>query len=403
MPDPIARAFFSYAHADNERESGRLLRLAKLIENEFALLTGSEIEVFTDVSAISWGDDWRAKIEEALQETTFFIPVLTPTYFLRDECRREMTQFTAAAETLSLRKLLLSIRYIPIPDLHEESVDELKSKAARMEFEAWDQLRLMSRHAPDHRQAVHRLASRLVELTQELELGHTEPSSPAEHTRRSKPAQSAAAEARARPTGRNLHPPLSANSSHEDGDGPMDVMVDAEPAMVAWGAILEQLPGATERFNSKFIEATTRMNAANDLPNAFARKIQIARELAADVEPELLTIEDLSKSYSDSLDRVDAAFRAMYELAQISDKPENAIQLRALDVMVRNLIVSSQEARVGLTAAADAARAAARLSKDLRPVLRRFETAVRNIIDGGTLIDSWGELGSGTTPPAPNP
>ena len=79
MVQTVAKAFLSYAHADNEREGGRILRLGELIRNEFETLTGSTIEIFTDKAEILWGHDFRRRLNEAMQETTFFIPVLTPT------------------------------------------------------------------------------------------------------------------------------------------------------------------------------------------------------------------------------------------------------------------------------------------------------------------------------------
>lgn len=74
MVEIAAHAFLSYAHEDNEREGGRILRLAKFIENEFQTLTGTKISIFTDKAEIKWGQDFRAQLDEALQETTFSFP-----------------------------------------------------------------------------------------------------------------------------------------------------------------------------------------------------------------------------------------------------------------------------------------------------------------------------------------
>lgn len=396
--DPIAKAFLSYAHLDNDSEGGRILRLKGLIENEFLLLTGSRIEIFTDDSGILWGDDWRERIEEALQETTFFIPVLTPTYFVRDECRSEMTRFTTAASDLGLRKLLLSIRYIPVPDLRDDSVDDLKAKAAAMQFEPWDQLRLVAEDSPEHRQAINRMATRLVQLTQDLESGSTGASPRVDSATliapRPGPQPTTEQPATDRPAPASEPAPEEPDEDGDDDeDGPLDVLADAQPAMEAWAQTLARLPTVTTAFNDKFSAATIELEAANHQPNSFARKVQVARSLARDVEPELSEIESLSKEYSEGLSRVDRMIRAMYEMAHLASDESAADNLATLNGTVQTLIQASQSARGGLQRAADAARANAKLSKDLRPVLRRFETAVRNIIDGTTIIESWGDLG----------
>jgi hypothetical protein len=81
--------FWSYARDDDERDGHGLLRLAARIQDEFALVTGETLTLFVDRNEISWGDEWRRRIETALAETTFFVPIITPLYFKRQECRRE--------------------------------------------------------------------------------------------------------------------------------------------------------------------------------------------------------------------------------------------------------------------------------------------------------------------------
>ncbi|TFD63537.1 toll/interleukin-1 receptor domain-containing protein [Cryobacterium sp. Hb1] len=422
--DILAKAFLSYAHADNAREGGRILRLAEHLRNEFELLTGSTIEIFTDNAEILWGQDFRQRLDEALQETTFFIPVLTPTYFIREECRKEMNQFVASASGLGLNELLLSLRYIPVPDLREESVDDLKSVAARMQFEPWDQLRLVDEHSTEHRLAVNRLAARLVQLTQDLEGGTgavggggaslgsalvTIPSpnsrsnehivlSPSKNRedREANPSSAASekTDGRSRRDHDHAAEAVEETTRHSEDDEPglVDLVAEVEPAMAAWGATLTKMPEATQAFNEKFAAATSKMEAANSKPNSFALKVQVARELARDVEPDLALIESLSKEYTTSLLRLDPSIRALFELAALGSDDESRPVVAELSNSIGKLIEAARSAMDSTTFAADAARANAKLSKDLRPVLRRFETAMRNIVDGFTFIEAWDTL-----------
>jgi len=399
-----AKVFWSYAHADNEREHGRILRLADLVRAEYEMLTGATIEIFTDRAEIAWGDDFRQKLEQALQETAFFIPVLTPTYFLRDECRKEMSQFVRSASDLGLQQLLLSIHYIPVADLTEQSADELKAVAASMEHEPWSAMRLLDEDSAEHRRSVNRLATRLVDLTMRLESGGGEvaPSGalgPPKGELRENVDEVQSPTATLRPVvvpsdientitvepGRQPKP-------EEEPPGLIDLVADAQPAMAAWATTVSDLTPVTERFNQKVQATTHRMNQVNSGPDAFARKILAARELAADVEPELGELERLSKDYSAGLIRIDSTIRAVYELVALSDPEDVAEGKAVLNGSLAELISNSKVAMRSLEGAADAARENAKLSRDLRPVLRRYETAVRNMVDASSIIEEWESL-----------
>ncbi|MER7524993.1 TIR domain-containing protein [Microbacterium oxydans] len=403
--ETTAKAFWSYAHADNTRENDRILRLADLVRSEYELLTGTTIEIFTDRSKIAWGDDFRQKLDQALQETSFFIPILTPTYFLREECRKEMSQFVRSAKALGLQQLLLSIRYIPIVDLTEESPDELKAVAARMQYELWDGMRLVDEHSAEHRLAVNRLAARLAQLATSLESvsGHTPSSGALSAQVPTLPAKDRAAESASAPSASSPLLPqkedaglVRAEPEEEDDDddapGLLDLVADAQPAMEAWTNTLSSLGPVITQFNKKFQVATERMTQANTRPDAFARKILIARELAAEVEPELSELERLSKDYASGLLRIDSTFRAVFALADLSPEEEAAEAKSQLKDNLGTIVQASRGAMISLGDAADAARKNAKLSRDLRPVLRRYETAVRNMVDGSAIIEEWESL-----------
>jgi len=66
--DPLNSAvgFWSYVHADDEAEGGRIRRLAERIRNEYSVLTGEDLAIFVDREDIAWGDEWRRRIADAL-------------------------------------------------------------------------------------------------------------------------------------------------------------------------------------------------------------------------------------------------------------------------------------------------------------------------------------------------
>jgi hypothetical protein len=53
----VVAAFWSYTHVDNAADGSRILRLAERIKDEFALLTGEDLELFVDHESLKWGDE----------------------------------------------------------------------------------------------------------------------------------------------------------------------------------------------------------------------------------------------------------------------------------------------------------------------------------------------------------
>ena len=174
VPDHEAVGFWSYAHDDDKAESGAILRLAASIEHEYALLTGSSLVLFVDRNSLKWGEEWRTRIDGALAQTTFFIPIITPRYFTRPECRRELLAFIGQAKSLGLDKLILPVLYVPTPGLVEDSDDEARSLVARTQYVDWTELRLVAEESTEYRRAINQTSSRLVEIADqvsEIQLG----------------------------------------------------------------------------------------------------------------------------------------------------------------------------------------------------------------------------------------
>jgi hypothetical protein len=82
MSTEAVAGFWSYAHDDNKLDDGAILRLAQLIMDEYNLLSGNQLHLFIDHHSIAWGQEWRERIDKALSQTTFFIPIITPRYLV---------------------------------------------------------------------------------------------------------------------------------------------------------------------------------------------------------------------------------------------------------------------------------------------------------------------------------
>ena len=61
------QGFWSYVHADDETEGGRISCLARDVVSQVEMLTGEPLGLFLDKDAIKWGEEWRDKIDANLK------------------------------------------------------------------------------------------------------------------------------------------------------------------------------------------------------------------------------------------------------------------------------------------------------------------------------------------------
>lgn len=377
MTEIAAIGFWSYAHDDDAAEGGRIVRLRAKIQAEYKMLTGTDLNIVVDEEHLRWGHDFRNRLESAIEETTFFIPILTETYFLREECRREFQQFVGTARELGLEQLLMSIRYAPIRDLREDGKDQLKALAARMQYVDWTDLRLEDETSGAYRKGVHALAERLAELTVESEtLLPRMPSSTS--------LASGAGVAR----GESLTSNVEDEDEDEDAPGWLDAAAAFPEKSEAWTTQITKVSESMNAVNAPFADFAARLKVANKQPNPFAAKVRVTRELAQAVEQPLQEFEHEAQEYVTKLSELDPVIQAMLTAPGVADNEGSQEGLEA----IAGLVTTSQTAMGHVVGAADVARKNRGMSKDLRPVLRRYETALRNLIDAQRIIDGWGAL-----------
>jgi hypothetical protein len=156
--------FWSYAHLDDANDRGRVTMLAKHLSQEVAVISGLEVDLFLDRTSLAWGDEWEAKIDAALNSSTFLTCVVSPTYFRRPECRRELVSFYSQAESRKLEKLLLPLAYIEVPDFGRSNPDEVVAIASRYQYADWTSLRFKEPDSEEYRRGVNDLAVRLLAI-----------------------------------------------------------------------------------------------------------------------------------------------------------------------------------------------------------------------------------------------
>jgi hypothetical protein len=223
---PPATGFWSYAHIDDQAMSGHVLELADEVRNAFQMISSETITIFVDRHSIVWGEEWRSKISTSILGTTFFFPVITPSYLRSPNCRDEFEQFWDKAKTSNLRGLLLPILYEDIDLVN--STDPICQIVREIQYSDWTTAKLEEKTSSVYRKLLHKMGKRLVEVA--YTVTNTPDPEPDEDE----------GGGGAQPPG-----PAGGDSSREDQEsaGLLDVWVDAESLTVRF---TEQMQAALD-------------------------------------------------------------------------------------------------------------------------------------------------------------
>ncbi len=340
--------------------------MATKIGNAFELITGKELAVFVDNTEISWGDSWRERIDKALLNGTFLIPIVTPKFFLSQECRKEVLTFSGHAASLGLDDLLLPIYYVDVPALNEDpSTDEVMAIIAKRQWVDWRDLRLEDEKSQRYRTAINDMALRLKEIV--------ESASPS-------------------PILAGLEPSDAEDASEEE-PGFLDVMARAEEVMPRWSETLNDISGVTTEIGSHAQWTSNAMKESDRRGRGFAGRLAVIREMKQRLDGPVDKYADLSSKYASELVAIDPAFIAV--IRQVADGGLTEGDLSAAREffrVIKGLVESSQQVFPMLEEFSESVKMPAQQSSDLRPLMKKLQLAIQQVIDGRTIIEEWGRL-----------
>lgn len=364
-----AQGFWSYVQQDDAADGGRIIRLAKDVVDQYEMLTGEKICLFLDKVAIEWGDDWRNKIEENLASVAFFIPVLTPRYFMSPECRSELQVFARRAIQLGIKDLILPLLYVSVPALDDENTkDDLAKIVRTFQWEDWRELRFKDPASEDYRSGVARLAARLVEANRRAE-------------------QTDIAD-----TARRLDKEI--DESDDDSPGLIDRVAGAEEALPKLSDTLKVITEQIELVGQVVQEASSDMENASTQRQGFAHRLVIATRLARSLSEPSERIWALSNDYASQLHDFDMGIPAIIELAQaaIKEDPESKREVCKFFHGLEELSAITSKSFGEIQQFIDAIAPVERMSRDLRPVLRRLRLGLTIMIEVRGVSDRWVSL-----------
>jgi F-box protein 11 len=158
-------AFMSYAHKDDKHDFHQLSLFRDRLSGEVQVQTAiTNFDIFHDRTSISWGQNWKQRIDEALDATTFLLAFLTPNFFASAECKRELRKFIEREKQLGRKDLILPVYYISANQVdtpEQYTTDKLISTLASRQYFDWREYRFEPFDAPLTRKAIATLGERI--------------------------------------------------------------------------------------------------------------------------------------------------------------------------------------------------------------------------------------------------
>jgi hypothetical protein len=377
--------FWSYVHADDDAEGGRIVQLAKDVSAQYEAITAEPLDVFLDSSALEWGDDWLNKVDQALASIAFFIPVVTPRYFQSLQCRRELQTFVHRATELGIRELVLPVVYIDVPVLHDaDPSDEAVKTVKTYQWEDWREVRFEERESKVYRVRVAALAQRLVEINQRLI------TTPALNVDATAPGDVDDENTDGGGQENGTGPP---SNGDDESPGDLDLMAVAEATLPRWNEVVLAVSALIEQVSTAAAKATAGYTRSDKQGKGFAGRITVTKRLATELKPLATHMLELGNEYTAHMYAVDPGVRAMIRMGAVAaDDPSQRDAVCNFFQAVRGMSEGAADGVSGLRAMVDSIAPLEPLSRELRPALRQLRQGLTMMIEGQSVTDEWARL-----------
>ena len=181
-----------------------------------------------------------------------------------------------------------------------------------------------------------------------------------------------------------------ADDSDEPVDEPgfMDVLAEGEIAMQEVSEILTRATAAMEATGTLSRAAGERLAKSDAEGRGFGGRLQVARQLAKDLQ---LPADELGSASTEFLDRVDQMDAMMqYIFRNLQGGAEDAEGTRDFAKAMLGMVNSAEGSEEGVRAMLDGAKILQTVARDLKPVGKSIEVAINRILQGIATITDWG-------------
>ena len=144
---PYVTGFFSYSREDDHGSNGALSALREAIQDELSAQLGrthEDFRIWQDKSAISLGTLWEKQITQGINQSVFFIPIITPRVLRSHHCGFEFRAFLQREAELGRDDLVFPILYISVPELRDERLwrqDPVLAIVGTRQYLDWQSMR----------------------------------------------------------------------------------------------------------------------------------------------------------------------------------------------------------------------------------------------------------------------
>lgn len=358
------QVFWSYARGDDENSHGAISELMQQIRDEFALVTGDELTDFQDQKDIPWGSNWCRIIEENVQATVFFVPILTPTYLRRPNCVSEFGLALNNLKAAGIEDGIFPIVFVPIKQALSRLIDkDMRTYLESCQYIDCSGIRRLSPNESEYKKKVGEIVDQIVKMQVKL----------------------------------NEH--QNALDSKTAGETP----ADDEPGLLEKVSFLERLPEEINKTASslnsdlqiigdKFSNATSRIEKANSSTHSVGAKIAICKQLATELEAPVSRFNNDCTAFVNYFYEFDANLNAFPAIQSFNtDESERAQAMSAFNDAISAIQTSSVPMFDGMRDFRNMAEKIHGLSRELKPALSSIKESCDLILSLEPLIASWGK------------
>ena len=292
----LVRVFWSYAHKDNTNSHGAIDTLLNSICCEYELATGDSLDVFVDKENIAWGDNWKSIIDDAVQHTTFFIPVLTPTYLNRPNCLSELKTAIRRFEEIGMQAGIYPIRFVNIDRALKNHVDKKLAKFLS-ETQGINFFEIETRNPDDqsYQGIVRKIVSDLIKIDDELYENREQ------------------IEKRACDSDKTLN---NQSNTKNTEPGYLDRLAGMEKKTQEQSEILEALTSNMQRIGELTKKKQAEIKVSDAQRRGFPGRLEIVREMAKELKPLALSLNKQCAVFTENTSIMTDGIEAYVALAQ---------------------------------------------------------------------------------------
>jgi hypothetical protein len=298
---------------------------------------------------------------------TFFIPIITPSYFRSNACRQELLKFVREADRAGLQRLLMPVYWITVPALENEGVtstDEAIRAVAKHQWRDLRDVRLEDRSSSQYRKAVSDLAEVIAKRASEVVNAVEDiPGS---------------------------QPPIKFDDEDDDAElGPLERLAAGDEAMEILTSVMDAIGRDIELVGNLAASAGESLNAAQARGQGMKRALSITEKFAQDLEDPASRIERRGRAYAELLVRLDSGLQTRFDLFEEQSEPLTEEQVQYLGEL-EDLATGADAALNSLEELVESVDPIAKVSRSLRNPVRKMRGGIQGILDGRAVIAEWG-------------